>query len=177
MKHPVITQELIGARAYQIYLERGCQPNHDWDDWLQAEYELTQLPVRELVKLVEALPLPKSPSRNRCWKSCAWPWPTNAARQNHATANAPAPKTCPRRSLTHRTGRPPTNLWRIDGGSRPAITHRLRGGAFLGVVETPFLLALGKLAARDQVAFALRMSGWLGFPWFRVPPRESLANL
>lgn len=61
MKHPVITQELIGARAYQIYLERGCQPNHDWDDWLQAEYELTQLPVRELVKLVEALPPPEKP--------------------------------------------------------------------------------------------------------------------
>ena len=61
MKHPAITQELIGARAYQIYLERGCQPNHDWDDWLQAEYELTQLPIRELVKLVEALPSPEKP--------------------------------------------------------------------------------------------------------------------
>ncbi|MCX7885728.1 MAG: DUF2934 domain-containing protein [Verrucomicrobiae bacterium] len=49
------THEEIAARAYQIYLERGCQPGHELDDWLQAEYELRQLPVRELAKL-------KSPS-------------------------------------------------------------------------------------------------------------------
>lgn len=45
------THEQIAARAYEIYLERGCQHGHDLDDWLQAEYELMQLPVRELAKL------------------------------------------------------------------------------------------------------------------------------
>ena len=41
----------IAARAYQIYLERGCQPGHEVDDWLQAEYELMRLPVRKLAEL------------------------------------------------------------------------------------------------------------------------------
>jgi hypothetical protein len=45
------THEQIASRAYQIYLERGCQHGHDLDDWLQAEYELLQLPVDELAKL------------------------------------------------------------------------------------------------------------------------------
>jgi Protein of unknown function (DUF2934) len=45
------TREEIAARAYQIYLERGCQHGHDADDWLQAEYELMQVPVRVLADL------------------------------------------------------------------------------------------------------------------------------
>jgi hypothetical protein len=45
------TYEQIAARAYQIYLERGCQTGHDVDDWLQAEYELMRLPMDELAKL------------------------------------------------------------------------------------------------------------------------------
>jgi Protein of unknown function (DUF2934) len=47
-KHP--TYEEIAARARQIFLASGCEPGHDLDNWLQAEYELMQLPVRELVK-------------------------------------------------------------------------------------------------------------------------------
>ncbi len=50
------TEEQIRKRAYEIYLQRGCQHGHDRDDWLQAEYELLQLPVRKLAQL----PLPKS---------------------------------------------------------------------------------------------------------------------
>ena len=50
------SEQDIAARAYQIWLERGCQPGHDVDDWLQAEYELTQLPVRKLVELKPAAP-------------------------------------------------------------------------------------------------------------------------
>jgi hypothetical protein len=46
-----ITHEAIAARAYQLYLERGCQPGHDVDDWLQAEYELRQVPVRILAEM------------------------------------------------------------------------------------------------------------------------------
>ena len=32
--------EEIRIRAYEIYLERGGQPGHDVEDWLQAEREL-----------------------------------------------------------------------------------------------------------------------------------------
>ena len=32
--------EEIRIRAYEIYMERGAQPGHDLDDWLQAEREL-----------------------------------------------------------------------------------------------------------------------------------------
>jgi len=45
------THEEIAARAYQIYLERGCQHGHDLDDWLQAEYELLQMPLEQLARL------------------------------------------------------------------------------------------------------------------------------
>ena len=46
-----LTREQIAARAYQLYLERGRTGGHDLDDWLQAEYELMQLPVRKLAEL------------------------------------------------------------------------------------------------------------------------------
>jgi Protein of unknown function (DUF2934) len=34
------SHEDIRRRAYEIYLERGEQPGHDLDNWLQAEREL-----------------------------------------------------------------------------------------------------------------------------------------
>lgn len=37
--------EEIRIRAYEIFMERGGQPGHDLDDWLQAEQEL-QLKAR-----------------------------------------------------------------------------------------------------------------------------------
>ena len=46
-----IPREAIAARAYQLYLERGREDGHDVDDWLQAEYEVRQLPVRLLAEL------------------------------------------------------------------------------------------------------------------------------
>lgn len=45
------THDQIAARAHQIYLERGGKHGHDRDDWLQAEYELMQLPVRKIAEL------------------------------------------------------------------------------------------------------------------------------
>lgn len=42
------TEEEIRTKAKQICLERGDQPGHEIDDWLQAEYELMQLPIRKL---------------------------------------------------------------------------------------------------------------------------------
>ena len=35
-----LPEEAIRRRAYEIYLERGEQPDCDLDDWLQAEREL-----------------------------------------------------------------------------------------------------------------------------------------
>ena len=33
-------EQEIRARAYEIYVERGGQPGHDVDDWIQAEREI-----------------------------------------------------------------------------------------------------------------------------------------
>jgi len=62
MEYPRPTHQEIAARAYQVYLERGRLPGHDVDDWLQAEYELMQLPVR---KLAEIKPVQVSPGKLR----------------------------------------------------------------------------------------------------------------
>ena len=32
--------EQIEARAHEIYLNRGAEPGHEMDDWLQAEREI-----------------------------------------------------------------------------------------------------------------------------------------
>ena len=39
-------EEQVRARAFQLYLERGRQPGHELEDWLQAEFELTHRPFR-----------------------------------------------------------------------------------------------------------------------------------
>ncbi len=36
------THEEIELRAYQIFIERGGEPGHDVEDWLQAESELLE---------------------------------------------------------------------------------------------------------------------------------------
>lgn len=36
----VALQQKIGARAYELYQQRGCEGGHELDDWLQAESEL-----------------------------------------------------------------------------------------------------------------------------------------
>ena len=38
--HSTREQE-IRDRAYEIYLQRGAQPSHELEDWLQAERELS----------------------------------------------------------------------------------------------------------------------------------------
>ena len=48
------THEEIAARANQIFLERGSQPGHEVDDWLQAEYELMQLPLSKIAEFAPA---------------------------------------------------------------------------------------------------------------------------
>lgn len=34
------TVEQIQARAHELYVARGGEPGHDWDDWLLAERQL-----------------------------------------------------------------------------------------------------------------------------------------
>jgi hypothetical protein len=46
------TAEQIRQQAHKTFLQQGCQPGHEIDDWLQAEYELMQLPVRKIAELV-----------------------------------------------------------------------------------------------------------------------------
>jgi len=45
------TEAEIRRRALEIFLARGQRPGHAIDDWLQAEYELAQLPVQHLAQL------------------------------------------------------------------------------------------------------------------------------
>lgn len=35
-----ISEERIAEKAYQLWLNRGCEHGHDVQDWLQAEEEL-----------------------------------------------------------------------------------------------------------------------------------------
>lgn len=35
-----VTQQQIAERAYELWLNRGCEHGHDIEDWKQAEDEL-----------------------------------------------------------------------------------------------------------------------------------------
>jgi len=35
-----MTEDIIRYRAYQLFEQRGCEPGHDLEDWLQAEAEV-----------------------------------------------------------------------------------------------------------------------------------------
>ena len=47
----VPTPDQIAERARQISLARGSSPGHEVDDWLQAEYELFQMPIQQIAEL------------------------------------------------------------------------------------------------------------------------------
>ena len=51
MQTAQLNEAQIRHRAYEIYLQRGGQPGHDMDDWLQAEYELMRLPISKIAEL------------------------------------------------------------------------------------------------------------------------------
>jgi hypothetical protein len=36
-----VTQEAIAKRAFELFVERGCEHGHHEEDWLRAERELT----------------------------------------------------------------------------------------------------------------------------------------
>jgi hypothetical protein len=35
-----VSEERIRVRAYELYLQRGGDHGHDWEDWFRAEREL-----------------------------------------------------------------------------------------------------------------------------------------
>ena len=45
------TQARIAARAYELYVQRGRQDGYEMDDWLQAEYELMQMPMDKIAEM------------------------------------------------------------------------------------------------------------------------------
>ncbi|HEY6443300.1 MAG TPA: DUF2934 domain-containing protein [Candidatus Acidoferrales bacterium] len=58
----------IEQRAYELYLERGCEHGRDIEDWLEAERELTELAElrtveTELAADEEPFPEPEEPVR------------------------------------------------------------------------------------------------------------------
>ena len=59
MKSHIPTEEQIQARAYEFFVERGCEHGHDVEDWLAAESELNR--ESEFVG-AEALALEELPS-------------------------------------------------------------------------------------------------------------------
>ena len=45
-----INDDVIRARAYELYRQRGGQHGDDWDDWFRAEWELRQDSVRQMTR-------------------------------------------------------------------------------------------------------------------------------
>ena len=43
MPGPVPSQDMIRARAYELYEDRGHEPGQDEQDWLRAEQEILKL--------------------------------------------------------------------------------------------------------------------------------------
>lgn len=41
---PAASEQEIRRRAYEIYLQRGAQPGHELEHWLEAERELAAIP-------------------------------------------------------------------------------------------------------------------------------------
>ena len=64
MEKRLPTKAQIAEQAYQIHLARGGAPGHEMDDWLQAEYELVQLPIRRIAEMA-----PPQAVTNRTTKS------------------------------------------------------------------------------------------------------------
>ncbi len=53
------SEEQIQRRAYELFLQRGCEQGRDVEDWLEAERELNDL--AELRAVETELPTPEEP--------------------------------------------------------------------------------------------------------------------
>jgi hypothetical protein len=51
-----VTADRIRMRAYELYLERGTEPDNALEDWLQAEREFRRAPDEETDALEVAAP-------------------------------------------------------------------------------------------------------------------------
>jgi hypothetical protein len=40
MPDPVLSQDKIRTRAYELYENRGCEPGQDQQDWIRAEQDV-----------------------------------------------------------------------------------------------------------------------------------------
>ena len=61
MEHSQSDEDRIRRHAYQIYVERGCQPGHEIDDWLQAEEYVRQtLSEEEIKRLLDKTKSPET---------------------------------------------------------------------------------------------------------------------
>src|SRR5712692_3402775 len=48
------THDEIARRAYQLYEARGSEQGREWEDWFQAERELRQLALQNVVDRILA---------------------------------------------------------------------------------------------------------------------------
>ena len=44
---PLVTDDDVRRRAYELYEERGGEQGHDWDDWLRAEQDFRSARARD----------------------------------------------------------------------------------------------------------------------------------
>ncbi len=35
-------EEQIRKKAYEFYEKRGCEPGHEWEDWIEAEKQVSK---------------------------------------------------------------------------------------------------------------------------------------
>ncbi len=64
----------IEQRAYELFLERGCEHGRDMEDWLEAERELSELAELRTVETelaADEQPLPESEEPIRLKKRAA----------------------------------------------------------------------------------------------------------
>jgi len=57
MNDEPLTVKLLKAKAYETYVEHGRQSGHELDNWLQAEHEIKEGPVRKFKTMLHSLPL------------------------------------------------------------------------------------------------------------------------
>lgn len=49
-------KQMIGEAAYYRYMQRGCAPGHELDDWLAAEAEFERASVRQQPPIPATIP-------------------------------------------------------------------------------------------------------------------------
>jgi hypothetical protein len=106
------THDQIAALAHRIYLEHGCQPGHDVDDWLRAEELLTQ----EIARAASAAPRESSPPQGV--HSAPGARPLNSLEDPFARAEraSGSPKELPRQTAPARSDNPQFQSARLRVG-------------------------------------------------------------